>query len=105
VRAAIAESFERIHRSNLIGMGILPLQFREGDSRKTLGLKGDETVRISGLGEDMRPGQEMTVTFTTPQGDEKTITAISRIDTGDELDYFRNDGILSYMLRRLAGAI
>ena len=105
VRAAIAESFERIHRSNLIGMGILPLQFRDGENRETLGLKGDETVTITGLAGDMRPGQEMTVTFTTPEGEEKTITAISRIDTGDELDYFRNDGILSYMLRRLAGAI
>ncbi len=105
VRAAIAESFERIHRSNLIGMGILPLQFRDGENRETLGLKGDETVTITGLAGDMRPGQEMSVTFTTPEGEEKTITAISRIDTGDELDYFRNDGILSYMLRRLAGAI
>ena len=102
VRAVVAESYERIHRSNLIGMGILPLQFRPGESRKSLGLTGAETVTISGLGEGMEPGQEVEVMFTTPEGEEKRITAISRIDTADELDYFRNGGILSYMLRRLA---
>ncbi len=105
VRAAIAESFERIHRSNLIGMGILPLQFREGEGRRSLGLTGAETVTIRGLGADMEPGQEMEVVFTSPDGTEKRAAVISRIDTADELDYFRNDGILSYMLRRLAGAI
>ncbi len=104
VRAAIAESFERIHRSNLIGMGVLPLQFREGEGRRSLGLTGAETVSIRGLGADMKPGQEMEVIFTAPDGTEKRATVISRIDTADELDYFRNDGILSYMLRRLAGA-
>ncbi len=105
VRAAIAESFERIHRSNLIGMGVLPLQFREGEGRRSLGLTGAETVTIRGLGADMEPGQEMEVIFTAPDGTEKRATVISRIDTADELDYFRNDGILSYMLRRLAGAV
>ncbi len=105
VRAAIAESFERIHRSNLIGMGVLPLQFREGEGRRSLGLTGAETVTIRGLGADMKPGQEMEVVFTAPDGTEKRVLVISRIDTADELDYFRNDGILSYMLRRLAGAV
>ena len=105
VRAAIAESFERIHRSNLIGMGVLPLQFREGEGRRSLGLTGAETVTIRGLGADMEPGEEMEVIFTAPDGTEKRATVISRIDTADELDYFRNDGILSYMLRRLAGAV
>ena len=105
VRAAIAESFERIHRSNLIGMGVLPLQFREGEGRRSLGLTGAEVVTIRGLGVDMKPGQEMEVIFTAPDGTERRATVISRIDTADELDYFRNDGILSYMLRRLAGAV
>ncbi len=104
VRAAIAESFERIHRSNLIGMGILPLQFTGGETRKSLGLTGAETVDILGLGADMRPGQEMEVRFVSPDGMARTITALCRIDTADELDYYRNDGILSYMLRRLAAA-
>jgi len=105
VRAAIAESFERIHRSNLIGMGVLPLQFREGEGRRSLGLTGAEVVTIRGLGADMKPGQEMEAVFTAPDGTERRATVISRIDTADELDYFRNDGILSYMLRRLAGAV
>ena len=105
VRAAIAESFERIHRSNLIGMGVLPLQFREGEGRRSLGLTGAEVVTIRGLGANMKPGQEMEAVFTAPDGTERRATVISRIDTADELDYFRNDGILSYMLRRLAGAV
>jgi aconitate hydratase len=102
VRAAIAESFERIHRSNLIGMGVLPLQFREGENRRTLGLTGAETVTIRGIGPEMKPGQELEVIFTRPDGSQLSTTVISRIDTADELDYFRNDGILPYMLRRLA---
>ncbi len=101
VRAAIAESFERIHRSNLIGMGVLPLQFRDGENRRTLGLTGTETVTIRGLA-DMTPGAELEVIFTRPDGSEVRTTVISRIDTADELDYYRNDGILPYMLRRLA---
>ncbi|HHN66815.1 MAG TPA: aconitate hydratase, partial [Thermopetrobacter sp.] len=103
VRAAIAESFERIHRSNLIGMGVLPLQFREGEGRKSLGLSGAETVTIHGLADGLKPGQEMQVTFTAPDGARKTATVVSRIDTEDELDYYLNGGILPYMLRRLAG--
>ena len=103
VRAAIAESFERIHRSNLIGMGILPLQFREGEGRKSLGLTGAETITIRGLADGLRPGQEMEVVFTTPDGARKIAAVVSRIDTEDELDYYLNGGILPYMLRRLAG--
>ncbi|WP_038035767.1 aconitate hydratase AcnA [Thermopetrobacter sp. TC1] len=103
VAAAIAESFERIHRSNLIGMGVLPLQFMNGENRKTLGLTGAETVSITGIAEGLRPGAELTVTFTAPDGTEKRTRVLCRIDTEDELDYYLNDGILPYMLRKLAG--
>ncbi len=104
VRAVIAESFERIHRSNLIGMGILPLQFRPGESRGSLGLTGAETVRISGLEAGLRPGGELEAVFTSPGGESRKALLTCRIDTADELDYYRNDGILPYMLRRLAKA-
>jgi aconitate hydratase len=104
VRAVIVESFERIHRSNLIGMGVLPLQFKDGDSWKKLGLKGDETVTIEGLEGKMEPGQTFTASITSADGKTQSIDLLSRIDTLDELDYYTNGGILSYVLRNLANS-
>jgi aconitate hydratase len=102
VRAVLAESFERIHRSNLIGMGVVPLQFLEGESRKTLGLTGDERISIAGLAE-LTPGGKVKVTIKSDKG-EKHIEALCRIDTANELEYYRHGGILHYVLRRMIGA-
>jgi len=104
VRAVIAQSFERIHRSNLLGMGVLPLQFTSGESWQSLGLKGDETVTIRGLGENLRPRQEITAEITLAGGRGTSVTLLCRIDTLDELDYFQAGGILHYVLRNLARA-
>ncbi|HUW74281.1 MAG TPA: aconitate hydratase AcnA [Methyloceanibacter sp.] len=101
VSAVIAQSFERIHRSNLIGMGILPLVFEDGMSWETLGLTGSETVSLKGLG-DIKPGQTVEVDIVYPGGDMRAVPLKVRIDTFDELDYFRNGGILHYVLRSLA---
>jgi aconitate hydratase A / 2-methylisocitrate dehydratase len=101
VRAVIAQSFERIHRSNLVGMGVIPFVFEEGTSWRTLGLKGDEAVTIDGL-EAIRPRQKMHAGITYGDGSVKSIPVICRIDTVDELEYFRNGGILQYVLRDLA---
>ena len=101
VRAVIAQSFERIHRSNLVGMGVIPFVFEEGTSWRTLGLKGDETVTIDGL-EAIRPRQKMVARITYGDGTVKSVPVICRIDTVDELDYFKNGGILQYVLRDLA---
>jgi aconitate hydratase len=98
----IAQSFERIHRSNLVGMGVLPLVFEEGTSWQTLSLKGDETVSILGLGESLRPRQTLHAQIRRADGEELTVPLACRIDTLDELEYFRNGGILSYVLRQLA---
>ena len=100
VRAVIAESFERIHRSNLVGMGVLPLVFTDGDNWEALGLTGKEKVSISGLS-SLSPRQEMKATIEMEDGSTKEITLLSRIDTEDELDYFKNGGILHYVLRNL----
>ncbi|MDX5377336.1 MAG: aconitate hydratase AcnA [Halomonas sp.] len=102
VRAVLAESYERIHRSNLIGMGVVPLQFPEGEDRKSLGLTGDETVSIEGLA-DLTPGGKVTVTVKSAKG-EKKLEALCRIDTANELEYYRHGGILHYVLRRMIGA-
>ena len=102
VRAVIAQSFERIHRSNLVGMGILPLVFEEGTSWLTLGLKGDETVTIHGLGAELKPRQTMHAEIKSAAGKTTRVPLICRIDTLDELEYFRNGGILQYVLRSLA---
>ena len=104
VRAVIAQSFERIHRSNLIGMGVVPLQFREGESWQTLGLKGDETVTIKGLAEGLKPRATLTVEITRADGSTASADVMCRIDTLDELDYYRNGGIMPYVLRNLARA-
>uniref|UniRef100_UPI002FDFA9D1 aconitate hydratase AcnA n=1 Tax=Pseudoxanthobacter sp. TaxID=1925742 RepID=UPI002FDFA9D1 len=102
VRAVIAQSFERIHRSNLVGMGILPLVFEDGTSWQTLGLKGDETVTIHGIEGDLKPRQKMEAEITFADGSRKVVPLLCRIDTLDELDYFHNGGILQYVLRQLA---
>jgi aconitate hydratase len=101
VRAVIAESFERIHRSNLVGMGVLPLQFVEGESAETLGLNGAEKYSIAGVAE-LKPRQDVEVKVTRDSGEEFSFTARCRIDTYNELEYFRAGGILHYVLRRLA---
>ncbi len=101
VRAVIAGSFERIHRSNLIGMGVLPLQFDQGDSWEKLGLKGDETVSISGIS-NIEPRQLVMVDIKRADGSTVTARTIVRIDTDNELEYFHNGGILHYVLRNLA---
>jgi aconitate hydratase len=100
VRVVIAESFERIHRSNLIGMGILPLEFPPGVTRKTLGLTGEEKLDISGLNQ-LQPGTDVPVTLTFADGRKQVVDCRCRIDTGNELTYFRNDGILHYVIRNM----
>ena len=102
VRAAIAESFERIHRSNLIGMGILPLEFKAGDTRASLELTGEETFSITGIAADLRPRMYVQVTATAGDGKVTSFEATVRIDTPDEADYYRHGGILQYVLRQLA---
>jgi aconitate hydratase len=101
VRAVIVESFERIHRSNLVGMGVLPLQFRDGETGESLGLTGLEKYTIRGVGE-LKPRQDVEVQVSRDDGSEFTFTARCRIDTYNELEYFRSGGILHYVLRRLA---
>jgi aconitate hydratase len=101
VRAVIVESFERIHRSNLVGMGVLPLQFKDGDTRLSLGLTGDDSFTILGVA-DLRPRQDVEVKVTRKDGSSFTFTALCRIDTANEVDYFMNGGILHYVLRKLA---
>jgi aconitate hydratase len=102
VRAVIAQSFERIHRSNLVGMGVVPLVFEEGTSWQTLGMKGDETVTIRGLAGDLKPRQKMEAEITFADGRTQVVPLICRIDTLDELEYYKNGGILQYVLRSLA---
>ena len=102
VKAVIAESFERIHRSNLVGMGVIPFEFTGGATRKTLGLKGDEVVAIHGLSGDLKPLSEVPCTIRTADGVEQTIQIKCRIDTEIEIDYVRHGGVLHYVLRDLA---
>lgn len=101
VRAVIAESFERIHRSNLIGMGVLPLQFKEGENRKTLKLTGVEVFDVVGLEGEIRPRMNIPCQISWPNGAEKEIQLTCRIDTLDEVEYYKNGGILPYVLRNL----
>ncbi|MGJ3254956.1 MAG: aconitate hydratase AcnA [Alcanivorax sp.] len=100
VKAVIAESYERIHRSNLIGMGVLPLQFPEGTDRKTLNLDGSEEVDIPDLSNDLKPGDTVTVVF-RKDGKEQKVEALSRLDTAAEVEYYKNGGILHYVLRQM----
>ncbi len=104
VKAVIAESFERIHRSNLVGMGVIPFEFTAGVTRKSLNLKGDETVSIHGLAGDLKPLSLVPCTIRSADGTEKTIELKCRIDTEIEVDYVRNGGVLHYVLRNLARA-
>jgi len=101
VRAVIAKSFERIHRSNLIGMGVLPVQFTGDDGWQALGMTGDEEVTIHGI-DDISPRATIKASVKFANGDVKDINLLVRIDTADELDYFRHGGILHYVIRKLA---
>jgi aconitate hydratase len=104
VRAVVAQSFERIHRSNLIGMGVVPLVFEENTTWQTLGLKGSEQVTIRGLHGDLKPRQKLMAEIVAADGTLKRVPLLCRIDTLDELDYFKNGGILQYVLRHLVAA-
>jgi len=101
VRAVIAESFERIHRSNLVGMGVLPLTFKEGVTRKSLGLDGSEEVTIRGLDRELRPRMIVEATIRRQDGSEEKVELLCRLDTADEVEYYRHGGILHYVLRQL----
>ena len=107
VRAVIAESYERIHRSNLVGMGILPLQFKAGENAPSLGLTGEEVYDLEGLpallATDFAAGREITVRAQGADGGEKTFQAVVRIDTPQEVRYYQHGGILQYVLRQLLG--
>ena len=102
VRAVIAQSYERIHRANLVGMGVLPLQFKDGDTRESLGLTGHEHYDIQGLNDELAPGQELTVRATNADGVSTSFSVKTRIDTAVEVEYYRNGGILQTVLRQLA---
>lgn len=104
VRAVLAESFERIHRSNLVGMGVLPLVFKDGQSVDSLGLKGDEVFDILGLNDNLKPKPEVTVVAHRPQGEQLTFQAIARLDTPTEVTYYRNGGVLHTVLRQMLNA-
>jgi aconitate hydratase len=101
VKAVIAESFERIHRSNLIGMGVLPLQFKDDEGRESLGLTGEETFSITGIADGLAPGKDLIVSGKRTDGSGFTFTATTRIDTPNELEYYRHGGILQYVMRSL----
>lgn len=102
VKAVIAESYERIHRSNLVGMGVLPLQFQPGESAEALGLTGEETFDITGIASDLRQGSTVNVTASRPNGARVEFAAVARLDSEVEVDYYRNGGILQTVLRKLA---
>ena len=101
VKAVIVESFERIHRSNLVGMGVLPLQFTNGESRQSLKLDGTETYDISGPAAGLKPRMDMALRINRADGLSVETTVLCRIDTEDEVDYYRHGGILHYVLRQL----
>jgi aconitate hydratase len=103
VKAVIAESFERIHRSNLVGMGVLPLVFKNGEDRKSLGIAGGEKIDLLGI-ENLAPRMDVTMVITRPDGTQHTTTLLCRVDTADEVEYYRNGGILNYVLRGMAKA-
>ena len=103
VKAVIVESFERIHRSNLVGMGVLPLTFKEGMDRKTLGLTGEEILDITGL-ENLSPRMDLSLVIHRPDGKVDTVPVLCRVDTLDEVAYYRHGGILHYVLRGMAKA-
>ena len=102
VRAVVCESFERIHRSNLIGMGVLPLQFKDGDGVKSLGLDGSETYDVIGLNDGLKAQQELILRITRADGSNSELAVLCRVDTDIEVEYYRHGGILTYVLRQLA---
>jgi aconitate hydratase len=102
VRATLAESYERIHRSNLVGMGVLPLQYQPGENRESLGLSGEEVFSITGIAQGLTPGKQVQVTATRADGHTITFAAIARLDGPVDIDYYRQGGILPAVLRRLA---
>ena len=104
MRAVIAESFERIHRSNLVGMGVIPFEFTEGVTRKSLGLKGDEAVSITGIAAEIRPLMTVPCEISFADGKSRKIALRCRVDTEVEIEYLRHGGVLHYVLRNLAAA-
>jgi len=104
VKAVVCETFERIHRSNLVGMGVLPLQFKDGMTRNSLKLTGRETFDVAGIAQGLRPGMDVPLTIRRPDGTNETVTVTCRIDTAEEVEYFKNGGVLHYVLRNLAQA-
>jgi aconitate hydratase len=102
VKAVVAQSFERIHRSNLVGMGVLPLQFKEGVNAQSLKLDGTETYDVLGLDANLKPQQDMTLHITRANGQSENVSVSCRIDTPIEIDYYQHGGILPYVLRQLA---
>jgi aconitate hydratase len=101
VRAVVAASFERIHRSNLVGMGVLPLQFLDGITAQSLGLDGSQTFSIGGLSDAIQPGQQLTLEIQNTDGEKRYVPVKVRIDTPIEVDYYKHGGILPYVLRQL----
>jgi aconitate hydratase len=104
VKAVVVRSYERIHRANLIGMGVLPMQFKGTDSAKTLGIKGDETFDIEGVGTDPKPQQDAVLVIHRADGSTERVTVTLRIDTPIEVEYFKHGGILPFVLRQLLAA-
>ena len=100
IKAIFAESYERIHRSNLVGMGVLPLQYTDGDTAEKLGLTGNETFTITGISVDIRPLKKLQVTAKKENGQEIKFKAIARMDSNIEIEYYRHGGILQYVLRQ-----
>ena len=103
IKAVIVESFERIHRSNLVGMGVLPLTFKDGMTRQSLGITGAETIDVVGI-EALTPGMDLTLVIHRPDGKTDTVPVKCRVDTADEVNYYRHGGILHYVLRGMARA-
>ena len=101
IKAVIAESFERIHRSNLIGMGILPLQFKDGMNRKNLNMLGSELISVLGIEKGIKPSDQISLEIKYLSGDVKKVSTLCRIDTRNELEYYKNGGILQYVLRNM----
>jgi aconitate hydratase len=100
----VCETFERIHRSNLVGMGVLPLQFQNGMTRKTLNLVGTESFDVDGIDGGLKPGMDVPLTIHRRDGTSEKIVLTCRIDTAEEVEYFKNGGVLHYVLRNLAQA-
>ena len=101
VRAVVAASFERIHRSNLVGMGVLPCQFKDGTNAQSLGLDGSETFDLLGMADNLKPRKELTLVIHRAVGQEDKVPVICRIDTPIEVEYYRHGGILPFVLRQL----